>query len=487
MISFLPEHYLMSAVLLLICYGISFGLSGPLNFPFVYRNMSYLSILVLVNVLFFNLNDFVFNTLSFNFFFLKDDLITIIELFTLLVSINIILVVVKYNKTMNIYYFEYLLLVLFMVLSIYFLISSNELVSFYFVLEFQSICLYVLAAFNRKHKSSLEAGIKYFILGSFSSIILLLGFSFIYAVSGLTHLEDLFIYFMTFNVTNTQSLLIDLSIVLIGSAFFFKIYAAPFHFWIADIYQGAPTSSMIFFATVPLISLFFILLKFYLIIFYNFMDIWKYFAFLTCLFSLVVGTLGALYQQYIKRLLAYSSIANVGFIISSFLFDNPFMYQHAFNYILLYSINLLGLISIFLNLHIKNKRVFLENLSLLAGLFKQNKVISIYIMVLLYSVAGLPPFSFFFGKIFLLTSLSNSSFYYIVYPIIAATLIGSFYYLRIVQLISYNSYNSWLLLSRISYIVLFNVFLIILFNSMYLFNYSTINVLTYYIVLDLYL
>jgi NADH-quinone oxidoreductase subunit N len=374
-----------------------------------------------------------------------------------------------------------------MVLSIYFLISSNELVSFYFVLEFQSICLYVLAAFNRKHKSSLEAGIKYFILGSFSSIILLLGFSFIYAVSGLTHLEDLFIYFMTFNVTNTQSLLIDLSIVLIGSAFFFKIYAAPFHFWIADIYQGAPTSSMIFFATVPLISLFFILLKFYLIIFYNFMDIWKYFAFLTCLFSLVVGTLGALYQQYIKRLLAYSSIANVGFIISSFLFDNPFMYQHAFNYILLYSINLLGLISIFLNLHIKNKRVFLENLSLLAGLFKQNKVISIYIMVLLYSVAGLPPFSFFFGKIFLLTSLSNSSFYYIVYPIIAATLIGSFYYLRIVQLISYNSYNSWLLLSRISYIVLFNVFLIILFNSMYLFNYSTINVLTYYIVLDLYL
>lgn len=487
MISFLPEHYLMSAVLLLICYGISFGLSGPLNFPFVYKNMSYLSILVLINVLFFNLNDFVFNTLSFNFFFLKDDLITMIELFTLLVSINIILVVIKYNKTMNIYYFEYLLLVLFMVLSIYFLISSNELISFYFVLEFQSICLYVLAAFNRKHKSSLEAGIKYFILGSFSSIILLLGFSFIYAVSGLTHLEDLFIYFMTFNVTNTQSLLIDLSIVLIGSAFFFKIYAAPFHFWIADIYQGAPTSSMIFFATVPLISLFFILLKFYLVIFYNFMDIWKYFTLLTCLFSLVVGTLGALYQQYIKRLLAYSSIANVGFIISSFLFDNPFMYHHAFNYILLYSINLLGLISLFLNLYIKNKHVFLENLSLLSGLFKQNKVISIYIMVLLYSVAGLPPFSFFFGKIFLLTSLSHSSFYYMVYPIIAATLIGSFYYLRIVQLISYNSYSSWLSLSRIPYIVLFNVFLIILFNSMYLFNYSTINVLTYYIVLDLYL
>lgn len=487
MISLLPEHYLLAAVLVLICYGISFGLSSPMNFPFIYKNMSYLSILVLLNVLFLNLNDFVFSTISFNFFFLKDDFVVFIELFTLLATFNILLAVVKYNKEMHIYYFEYVLLILFMVLSIYFLISSNELISFYFILEFQGICLYVLAAFNRKQKSSLEAGIKYFILGSFSSIILLLGFSFIYCVSGLTHFEDLFIFFMTYNNNNVQSILIDISIVLVGTAFFFKIYAAPFHFWIADVYQGSPTSSMVFFATVPLISFFFILIKFYLNIFYNFMDTWKLFVLLTCLFSLVLGTLGALYQQYLKRLLAYSSISNVGFVISSFLFDNPFMYHHAFNYIVLYSINLLGILSLFLNLYIKNKRIFLENLSLLSGLFKQNKMISVFIVILLYSVAGLPPFSFFFGKIFLLTSLTNSSFTYLVYPIVATTLIGSFYYLRIVQFISYNSYSNWLFLTKVPYIVLFNVFLIICFNCMYLFNYSTINVLTYYVVLDLYL
>jgi len=176
MISLLPEHYLLGAVLVLICYGISFGLSGPMNFPFIYKNMSYLSILVLLNVLFLTLNDFIFSTISFNFFFLKDDLVVLVELFTLLVTFNILLAVVKYNKEMHIYYFEYVLLILFMVLSIYFLISSNELISFYFILEFQGICLYVLAAFNRKQKSSLEAGIKYFILGSFSSIILFLGF-----------------------------------------------------------------------------------------------------------------------------------------------------------------------------------------------------------------------------------------------------------------------------------------------------------------------
>lgn len=487
MISILPEHYLLGAVLVLLCYGISFGLSGPMNFPFIYRNISYLSVIVLLNVLFLNLNDFVFNTISFNSFFLKDDLVVIIELFTLVVALNILIVVVKYNKEMCLYYFEYVLLILFTVLSIYFLVSTNELISFYFVLEFQGICLYILAAFNRKSKLSLEAGVKYFILGSFSSIILLLGFSFIYAVSGLTHFEDLFLFFMTYNINNEQSVLINLSIVLIVTAFFFKIYAAPFHFWIADIYQGSPTSSMVFFATVPLISFFFILLKFYVNIFYNFMDTWRVFILLTCLFSLVLGTLGALYQQYIKRLLAYSSISNIGFIISSCLFDNPFMYNHAFNYILLYSLNLLGILSLFINLHIKNKKIFLENLSLLCGFFKQNKTISLFIILLLYSVAGLPPFSFFFGKIFLLTSLTSSNFSYLVYPIVAATLIGSFYYLRIVQLIAYNNYNHWLFISKIPYVVLFNIFLIVCFNCLYLFNYSIINTLTYYMVLDLYL
>ena len=120
MISILPEHYLLGAVLVLLCYGISFGLSGPMNFPFIYRNISYLSVIVLLNVLFLNLNDFVFNTISFNSFFLKDDLVVIVELFTLVVALNILIVAVKYNKEMCIYYFEYVLLILFTVLSIYF-------------------------------------------------------------------------------------------------------------------------------------------------------------------------------------------------------------------------------------------------------------------------------------------------------------------------------------------------------------------------------
>lgn len=485
MISFLPEHYLLIGSLFLLCYGIIFGLSSNLKFPFLYKNTVYLSILVLFNFIIFNIQDSVNNNIYYNFFFLKDSMVFITELLLAFLSIIILLTSYYYNKNNSILYWEYPILIIFSITSIYFLISTTELISFYFLLEFQSICFYILAAYNRKSKKSLESGIKYFIMGSFASILLLLGFSFVYAITGLTNLEDLYIFFYTTKINN---ILLYTGIILILAALMFKIYAAPFHFWVSEVYQGAPTSSVMFFATIPLLAFFIVIYKFFFILFYNFTDIWKLFFILICMCSLLLGTLGALYQQYIKKLLAYSSIMNMGFTTAALLNTDVITTHHNIIYIILYTINTLAILIIFSNLYDIKKKNNIELLSNLISFFKQNKILSTLIMCFFYTVAGLPPFSFFFGKLMLLTSLSNSSSNLIVYPIILATLIGSFYYLRVIQLISYSSTNKqWINIKPISYISLFISFIILIFNIIYLGNSSTINVLSYAIALELYL
>ena len=274
---------------------------------------------------------------------------------------------------------------------------------------------------------------------------------------------------------------------LIMIAFMFKIYAAPFHFWVADVYQGAPTSSVLFFATVPLLIYVLIIYKFYFMLFVNYIEMWKLFFLVVCMCSLIMGTLGALYQQYIKKLLAYSSIMNMGFIISGLLETNPLVVQHNIHYILLYILNTLAVLIIFSNLFLIREQKNIELISNLVGFFKQNKFISVLIMCFFYSLAGLPPFSFFFGKLMLLTSLVNTSVSFIVYPIILTTLIGSFYYLRIVQLMSYSNQKQWIHIKPMSYATLFLIICIALINLFYLGNNSNLAILSYYISLELYL
>lgn len=484
MITFLPEHYLLTSILFLLSFGIVYGLSANLKFPFLYKNTLYLSVLIIINFIFYNIEDLIFNTIYYNFFFIKDNSINLLEIILALLTLSIILTSYYYNKLNNVLYWEYPILILFSLTSIYFLISSNEIISFYFLLEFQSICFYILASYNRKSKKSLESGIKYFILGSFSSILLILGFSFIYGISGLTHLEDLYIYF---NTTTLNTLYINLGLILILAAFMFKIYAAPFHFWVSEVYHGAPTSSVMFFATIPLIAFFIVLYKFYFIFFINYNIIWKFFLTLICMCSLLFGTLGALYQQYIKKLLAYSSIMNMGFTTAAIITVNTMTTVHNINYIILYIINTLAVLMIFSNLYDLKKKQNIEILSSFTGFFKQNKFLSFIIMCMFYTLAGLPPFSFFFAKISILTSLIPTSNYWIVFPIIVSTLIGSFYYLRVVQLMSYSTQTKWLWIKPVSYTTLFICISLFLFNLLYLSNSSIVNAISYYIALELYL
>lgn len=442
MISLLNEHFLIIASLIILCFGIIYKFAIHLQFPYINTSINVLAILALTTSFGILIIDSTTVTIMYNSLFIKDYVTVFVEAITLLLAIGILIVTTTYNKKEHIPQFEYVLLLLFVIISIHLLVAVEELFAFYLILEFQSICLYVLSSL-KKNKYSIEAAIKYFIIGSFASILLLIGFSFIYGISGLTNMEDLYIFLINAKQQEQLDIIITLAIAFISAGLFFKIYMAPMHLWVSDIYAQSPTSSVIIFATTSLIPFYVIMFKFYVHLFSEYDYVWKTILVITCLSSIVIGTIGAMYQYSIKRLLAYSSIANTGYIFSSLIvYSSPFLVSHGILYLLLYTINTFGIFTLVINMRFRSENqeeYQLENIYQLQGLFKQSRGISFIYMIYFYTVAGLPPFSFFFSKIYLFTSLiyNNNSFWMIVLMAIL-TVMSVFYYIRIIQMIFFN-------------------------------------------------
>lgn len=442
MISILNEHFLLIASLIILCFGIIYKFAIHLQFPYINASVNVLAILALTTTLGIVMLDSTTGTIMYNSLFVKDYVTTFVEVVTLLLAIGIIIVTSSYNKQENLPQFEYIILLLFVILSIHLLVTVEELFSFYLILEFQSICLYVLSSL-KKNKYSIEASIKYFIIGSFASILLLIGFSFIYGISGLTNMEDLYVFLLNTKQHQELDVVIFMSIAFISAGLFFKIYMAPMHLWVSDIYAQSPTSSVIIFATTSLLPFYIIVFKFYVHLFSEYEWMWKTILTLTCLSSIVIGTIGAMYQYSIKRLLAYSSIANTGYIFTSLLvYNSPMLLSHGLLYILLYTINTFGIFALVINIRFrneKNEEYQLENIYQLQGLADQSTTVAMFFMVYFYTVAGLPPFSFFFSKIYLLTSiLYNSNSFWMIVLMSILTVTAVFYYIRIIQIIFFN-------------------------------------------------
>lgn len=488
MLSILNEHYLIFTSLVILSFGIIYRFATHLHYPTIQTSINTLAILGLVSVLAIVMIDTAIPSILFNSLFVKDYTTIAVEVLTVLIAIGIIVTTKNYNKSENIAQFEYTILLLFVLLSIQLLVTVEELFSFYLILEFQSICLYVLASL-KKNKYSIEAALKYFVLGSFASIILLLGFSFLYGVSGLTNYEDIIIFLKNTDVLLPEMVtMIKYSILLISIGLFFKIYMAPMHLWVADIYAQSPTSSVIIFASTSLLPFYIIFLKFYTQIFSEFYAFWKHILIIACLLSIVIGTIGAMYQYSIKRLLAYSSIANTGYIFLSILtIQSPVLLANGLLYVVIYTINTFGVFVLVLNTKIKNKNKeeYVENIYQLAGLYKKNSFFCLVWMIFFYAIAGLPPFSVFFAKIYLFTSLIYISAW-IWIPIIVAliTVISTFYYIRIIQIIYFEEEKENYGLAPISNTAAIILFSIMIMNIFYLFITNDISSVMQYITLS---
>ena len=359
-----------------------------------------------------------------------DHLSTFMKIITIISGIFVLISSYKYTKIEKIFKIEYSILILCSILGMLVMISSYDLMVFYIGLELQSLSLYVLAAFNRNQTKSSEAGLKYFILSALSSGLLLYGCSLIYGFSGSTNF-----YLISENILSSEyGNVFGIVFILVGLAF--KIAVVPFHMWAPDVYEGSPTSVTLFFAVVPKIAALTVFIRFLYVPFVNLIDQWQMIIIFLSLASMIFGAVSAIGQKNLKRLIAYSSIGHMGYALAGLAVGTNSGIQSSIIYISIYVIMNLGIFCCLFMMKRKDK--FFDNLEDLAGLSKNHPIISLSLLILLFSLAGIPPMAGFFAKFYIFMSVIEQSMYFLAIVGLLSTVISAFYYLRIIKIIYFD-------------------------------------------------
>ena len=362
--------------------------------------------------------------------FVQDRMAVFMKLFVTFMGICILFISEKYRTKEKLFLFEYPLLILFSILGMLIMISANDFISLYMGLELQSLSLYVLAAIKKDSSKSSEAGLKFFILGALASGFYLFGVSFLFGLSGTTTYSELSILL---DYDQNSSPLLALSIVMILSSLAFKLSAAPFHMWTPDVYEGCPTSVTTFIAVVPKIAALAVIMRILYIPFSNIHEIWHQIIVILSILSIYIGAFGAIMQDNIKRLMAYSTIGGIGYSLLALSVGSSESFIAALLYITIYSISVLGCFTVIVFMEKEN--ISLENISDLSGLSKSDTFSAICFSILLLSLAGLPPLAGFIGKFYIFRSLINEGFIWLAVIGIIGSVIAAFYYLRVVKII----------------------------------------------------
>jgi len=352
------------------------------------------------------------------------------KILTMCSGIFVLITSSRYLKIFKIFKIEYSILILCSILGMMVMISANDLIVFYIGLELQSLALYVLASFNRDQVKSSEAGLKYFVLSALSSGLLLYGCSLIYGFTGSTN-------FITIseNINSTQfGLTFGIVFILVGLAF--KISAVPFHMWAPDVYEGSPTSVTLFFAVVPKIAALTVFIRFLYVPFINMIDQWQIIIVFLSIASMIFGAVAAIGQKNLKRLVAYSSIGHMGFALAGLSSGTNEGIQSSIIYISIYLIMNLGLFSCLFMMKRNDK--YYENIDDLSGLSKNHPLISLSLLIILFSLAGIPPMAGFFAKFYVFTAVVKESMYFLAITGLLSTVIAAFYYLRIIKIIYFD-------------------------------------------------
>lgn len=449
LIAISPEFFLILSIHFLILYGVICTSSSYLNYPILIRNLSWLSIQILFFTGLLNFYNPLSYTLIFNDLLILDEFSSFIKTLIIGSTILIILISIKYNQFEKIDAFEIILLILLSTTGILLLVSSFNFVSIYLAIELQSFCLYILAALNRTSEFSTEAGLKYIILGAFSSGLILFGLSLTYGFTGITNLGDLFQFLSVYptNIYNNHGINVASVFLLVG--LFFKLSAAPFHFWAPDIYQGSLTSITVFFGVVPKIGILALLTRFTYIGFYDIFFSWQALFIVGAISSIFIGTFGAFTQLKFKRLLAYSSIGHMGYMLMGFSCGSFEGIHSTFTYIIIYIIMSLINFIILLGIYKKKNLTRINYIKDLTILKNSNPLIAIAIALVCFSMAGIPPLSGFFSKMFIFIAIVQSSMYVLAILGITTSVISCFYYLRIVKSAFLETNYKWATIIRL--------------------------------------
>ena len=485
----LPELFLVLASLLLLLYGVVWTTSPSKGYPLLLRNLNWLSLLTFLLTMLLAANTPISHGVFFFHTFVLDDATFFFKILVIVGASCSLLISIDYLDRESLNGFEFALLLLLSTSSMLFLVSAADFISMYLAIELQSLCFYVLAAFKRDSEFSTEAGLKYFLLGVFSSGLLLFGCSLIYGFTGVVEFSELSKVFAslafepgqsTDNVVSIEGLShvtgnrygiegeallstsswrgCELGMIFLIIGFLFKLTAVPFHMWAPDVYEGAPTAVTAFFSITPKASFLVVFVRLLYQSFYDFMVEWQTFLIFCSIGSMILGSFAGLAQHRIKRLLAYSSIGHVGYMLISFCCGTLEGLQGLAIYLVIYMVVTVTIFSVVM---IPLRRSALPSQSYqgverikyttdLAMLARSNPLLAATLTLAIFSLAGIPPLAGFYGKAFLFWAALSSSQYLLAVVGILTSAISCFYYIRIVKIMYFEAPKNWLSFARVS-------------------------------------
>ncbi|MGE0627418.1 MAG: NADH-quinone oxidoreductase subunit NuoN [Hyphomicrobiaceae bacterium] len=370
----------------------------------------------------------------FNGAFIDDGFARFMKILVLIGSAAAILLAFDDFRDHGVLKFEYPVLVLLATAGMMMMISAGDLIALYLGLELQSLALYVVAAFRRDDVRSSEAGLKYFVLGALSSGMLLYGASLIYGFTGATSFKAISEIARGAEAATNFGLIFGLVFLLVGIAF--KISAVPFHMWTPDVYEGAPTPVTAFFSAAPKVAAMALLVRVVMTAFPGMGLQWQQVVSALAIASMVFGAFAAIGQSNIKRMLAYSSIANVGFALVPLAAGTREGVQGVLVYMAIYLAMTLGSFACVLAMRRQSGSV--EEIDELAGLARHNLPMAFVLMLLMFSLAGIPPLAGFWAKYYAFLPAIKAELYGLAVIGVLASVIGAYYYLRVVKVMFFD-------------------------------------------------
>lgn len=426
LIPLLPEIFLAISAMGLLIVGVNFGNESTKVVSWYCAIAAFVAMMIMLNIP----TD---SPATLNGMFKLDAFASIMKLIILTGVIASIALSVRYLIQQGISRFEYPVLILLSAIGMMLMVSANNMLTLYVGLELQSLALYVLAAFHRNSLRSSEAGIKYFILGALSSGLLLFGISLIY---GFTGSIDFAVIQSTLGAAEGVEFGVIFGLVFILCGLAFKISAVPFHMWTPDVYQGAPASVTAFFAMVPKIAAMALLMRLLFEPFGVLADQWVQILYFLAIASMLVGAFAAIAQDNLKRLLAYSSIGNMGYAMVGIIAGSEMGVAAVILYLLIYMVMTAGVFAIVLSM--RRNDIEVSKISDLAGLSRTYPAMAYAMAILMLSMAGIPPFAGFFSKLVVFNAAVASEHYVLAVVGVLTSVVGAYYYLRIVKVMFFD-------------------------------------------------
>ena len=371
---------------------------------------------------------------AFNGMFVDDPMADLLKITMCLITAGVFVYSRQYNLDRGIFQGEYYVLGLFGVAGMMVMASASHLLTIYLGLELMSLCLYAMIAFYRDDKLATESAMKYFVLGALASSVLLYGMSLLYGLTGSLQLSEIRIALIG---TEQNNVAVALAVVFIVVALGFKLGAVPFHMWVPDVYQGSPTSTTAFIGAAPKIAAFAITIRLLGGGLEELHGMWMQMLIILALLSVAIGNIIAIAQDNLKRMLAYSTISHMGFFLFGILAGTEIGYSASLFYVLVYAVMSMAAFGVIL--YLANKDDESDSLDDLKGLSKRHPWMAFLLLILMLSMAGIPPTVGFFAKFSVIQALVNAGLIWVAAVAVVLAVIGAYYYLRVIKLAYFDA------------------------------------------------